>query len=453
MYTNVQTHEPNGYMSVLKVRMLRLIIIFSTIFFASSSWAKTISLEQEEKVQVISNQEPSTTLTLEEAISIASENNKQIKSAIATLPVTQAKLIIAKYRPNPIFSSQNEAVKNGSLHPAQLAVPIEIGRKRHWRIDEAKEQISKTELEIRKVIWEIHTQVHANFTAVSVLNELLDIGKQRIEFYKTLVQIAEDRFSAGDVSGLDVNRAKIELSTAENELNEIEGKLKQAKVDFNLLLGRSPELEIILQEPDVLKPKQKLSANEGIKKIRAEALTKRLEIAILEKQYGITRAQLKKAQWERIPNLTVEGGGVKPSVGTNIWGPYFAIQSELPVFNRKQGEIKEAKAQIEYLEKEEDRLKLNIESEIANAVQYFEVREEQLQRYEEKLLGQSEGILDSIKFGYQKGKLSFTDVLNSEQKNRQVKEGYLQSILNYQVALSNLEYAFGVPLDKLGDKS
>lgn len=392
-------------------------------------------------------------LSIQEAIDYAIKNNKQIKALSATLPVTEANLIIAKYRPNPVFASQNEAVKNGSLHPAQIAVPLEIGRKRYWRAKVAKEQISKTELEIRKAIWETHTQVHGAYSQVVVINDLIQLAKQRKEFYEKLLQIAKDRLEAGDISGLDVERANIELLTAENDLNELEGKLKQANIDFKLLLGIKPGNEITLEDTSTIKPKEKVSENPVINELQTDAQKNRFEIAILEKEYGITQAQLKQAKWEIIPNLTIEGGAVKPSVGTNIWGPYLAAQAEIPVFNRKQGEIKKAKAQLDYLEKEEDRLKLVIESEISNALQYFKVREEQLQRYEEKLLSQSKNILELIEFGYQRGKLSLTDVLNAEQKNRQVKESYLQSILNYQVAFANLEYAFGVPLDDVGENN
>lgn len=404
--------------------------------------------------EVVSNKiDISTKLNIQQAVDYAIKNNKQIKALSATLPITEANLIIAKYRPNPIIASQNEIVKNGSLHPVQVAVPLELGLKRHYRMKVAKEQISKTELEIRKTIWEIHTQVHGSYSQVVVLNNLIDLAKERKEFYETLLQIAKDRFDAGDISGLDIDRANLELLTAENELNELEGKSKQAKIDFNLLLGIKPENEITLQDTSTIKPKEKLSENPRITELHADALKNRLEIAILEKDYGITEAQLKQAKWERIPNLQIEGGAVKPSIGTNIWGPYLAAQAELPVFNRRQGEIKKAKAELDYLAKEEDRLKLVIESEISNALQYFKVREEQLKRYEEKLLGQSQNILESIQFGYQKGKLTLTDVLNAEQKNREVKQAYLQSILNYQIAFSNLEYAFGIPLDDLGDKT
>ena len=392
-------------------------------------------------------------LSVQEAIDYAINNNKQIKALSATLPITEANLIIAKYRPNPIVASNSEIVKGGSLHPIQAGVPLELGRKRYWRAKVAKEQISKTELEIAKVLWEVHVQVHSAYAAVSALTDLLELAKERKQFYKSLLTIAEDMFSVGTVAGLDVDRAKLELLTAENDLTDLEGRLKQAKVDFNRLLGRSPNQDMVLEKPEKLKPKISLLENPSVKKIVNEALDKRLEIAILEKQYGITRAQLKQAEWERLPNLLIEAGPVKPSIGTNIWGPYVGAQTELPVFNRKQGEIKQARAQLDYLQKEEDRIKLNIESEITNALHYVEVREEQLKRYGEKLLSQSENILEMIKLGYKEGKLSLTDVLNAEQKNRQVKEVYLQSILNYQIAFSNLEYAVGVSLDELGEKS
>ncbi|MBI3233895.1 MAG: TolC family protein, partial [Bacteroidetes bacterium] len=337
------------YIRPVRMKMKRLLIIISIIFFATDCWAETLSFGQKNIKKEVTNQEIPATLNLQEAIDYAIKNNKQIKALSATLPITEANLIIAKYRPNPILSSQNEAVKHGSLHPAQVAVPLEIGRKRYWRAKVAKEQISKTELEIRKAIWETHTQVHGSYSQVVVLNDLIELAKQRKEFYEKLLKIAKDRLEAGDVSGLDVERANLELLTAENELNELEGKSKQAKIDFKLLLGIKGEDEITLEDTSTIKPKEKISDNPVINELQTDALKNRLEIAILEKEYGITRAELKQAKWERIPNLTIEGGVVKPSVGDNIWGPYLAAQAELPIFNRKQGEIKKANAQLDYL--------------------------------------------------------------------------------------------------------
>lgn len=392
-------------------------------------------------------------VTLEEALNIAKENNPEIKSAISSLPISEAGIIIAKYIPNPKIGSFNEIVTGGSIHPLQLSTDLELGKKRYWRVQIAQEQVSKTELEIAKVLWETHTKVHIAYAALAIKQKIYNLAEERTAFYKSLLDITNKRFEAGDVPKLEIYRAETELLNAENQLAEIKGKLKQSKIEFNHLLGRDQESEIIVSAYQGLKPKVNIAEHQEITKILEDARAKRLEIAILEKDFGITRAQLKKAEWERIPNFSIEASYTKPSLGNGSWGPYVGGQFELPVFNRKQGEIKEAKARLEFLEKERARIEQDIKAEVAIAYKDIQIREEQFQRFEDKLLEESENMLEIVKFGYQKGKLSFTDILTAELRNREINELYLESIFNYQVALASLEYAVGIPLYNLGEKS
>lgn len=391
-------------------------------------------------------------LTLRQALEEALKNNHHVKSAIATLPISEANIIIAKYRPNPYIFSYRENAKGGVFHPSDVTKDFELGRKRYWRIRLAKEQVSKTELEIAKVLWEVHTRVHSTYAALSIGIDLFNLAKERTNFYRSLVDIADKKFQAGDVSELELNRAKMQLLSAENDFSEFKGRLKRAKVDFNHILGRESYSDIDLDKPEELKPKIKIDEYKPVKNILADALSKRIEVAILEKDFGIARAQIKKAQWERIPNFNLQVGPVKPNVTDHYWGVYTGLGAELPLFNRKQGEIKQAKAHLTYLEKERERIEHDINIEVANATQDLKVREEQVQRFEGNLLGRSENILEMIKEGYKEGKLSLTDVLNAEQQNRDLRQKYLESLLNYQLALASLEYAVGVPLYGLTEK-
>ena len=395
---------------------------------------------------------PSTKLSLKQALDIALENNHHVKSAVASLPIEEASLIIAKYRPNPYISPNSEVVKGGSLHPLDLGIELELGRKRHWRIQVAKEKISKKELEIRKVLWETHTEVHIAYASLSVMQELLDFAKERTQFYKSLAEVAQKRLKAGDISELEYAQAKMQLLKSENAESIFEGELRKAKVEFNHLLGRDPKEEVLLTNAEELKPNTDLHDHPKLKAIIDNALEKRLEIAILEKDYGIKRAEIKKAKWERLPNLAIETGATKPSIGDNIWGPYFAAMIEIPVFNRKQGEIKKAESEVKFLEKEEDRIKHDIQIEVANSYEFLEVAEEQIHRFKEKLLGESQNILEMIQRGYKKGKLSFSEVLIAEQQDREVRQSYLESLLQYRVTLASLEHAVGEPLYDFGEK-
>lgn len=392
------------------------------------------------------------TLTLKEALDIALKNNHHAREALASLPVAKSNLIIAKYFPNPIIGINSEIVKGGSLHPGQIGQSIELGRKRHYRIQIAKEQISKAELEVAKTLWEIHTQVHIAYASTSTEHELFKLAKERLEFYKSLVDIAKKRYEAGDVAQIELDRANMELLASENTLDAFDGNLKKTIINFNHILGNESDVEVNIKEALELKPIIMIQEYEPLKNILQEALDKRLELAIVERDFGITRAQLKKAKWERLPSLYIEGGPVKPSLGDNIWGPYIGASIELPVFDRRQGEIAQAKAHLEYLEKQKDRIEHDVRIDVANAMKDLEVRERQVYRFQERLLDQSENILELIKEAYQKGKFTLTDVLNAEQKNRDLKQQYLNSLYDYQFALASLEYAVGVPLYGLTEK-
>lgn len=388
-------------------------------------------------------------LTLKGAIEIAVEKNPRAQSAIATLPVAEAMLVIAKYFSNPVINSNAEFVKQGSIHPVQIGQTFELGRKRHWRIQIAKGEISKTELEIAKVIWEVRAKAHIAYALLSVSEDLYNLANERVSFYKSLLDITSKRYQAGAASGLELDRTSMEVLSAENDLDEAEKRLKRARVEFNGILGQNQDIKLDVDDSEKLKPKILINEYEPAKKCIEEALQKRLEIAILEKDFGITRAQLKKARWDRIPSLYIEGGPARPNYHDNIWGPYFGAGFEVPLFNRKQGEIKEAKAQLEFLEKERYRTESEINVEVKNATQDLELSERQVERFEQKLLGQSENILEAIKKGYHIGKLTLTDVLNAEQKNRDLKQKYFESLLNYQISLASLEYAVGVPIFEL----
>ena len=432
-------------MSMLKKFVSIFFIILAPIqVYKCFAQDKNNSLIQLESTNpTVSN---SRNLSLKDSLEIANENNPVVKAAIATLPVAEAKLIIAKYIPNPIINSNAELVKSGSIHPIQIGQTFEIGRKRYWRIQIAKNEISKNELEVAKVLWETRAKVHTAYAGLSISKELFNLAQERLNFYKTLVEITRKRFQAGDVSGLELDRTNMELLSAENDLDEIEKRLKRARVDFNGLLGQKQDAEFSLEDTESLKPKFPIKDYAPLKNALDEAVNKRLEIAILEKDFGITRAKLKKARWERLPNLYVEGGPAMPSYHDNIWGPYFGTGLELPVFNRKQGEIKEAKAQIEFLEKDRKRIENEINIEVKNSLQDLELSENQVERFEQNLLGQSQNILEAIQKGYQIGRLTLTDVLNAEQKNRDLKQKYFGSLFDYQIALASLEYSVGAPI-------
>lgn len=380
------------------------------------------------------------------ALSEALQSNLQIKATTASIPITEANLIVAKYRPNPIVISNTEIVKGGSLHPIQVGAIIETGKKRYWRMQIANEEISKARLEVEKIIWEIRTQVKIAYADLSVKKEYLELALKRFDFLNSLLASVKNQQKEKTISDIEFERVNLEILRAKNIINERSEQLSISQIDFNRLLHRTLKSTFNVLLAKDLQPKIELSKYPDLDKLIEKALEKRIEVGILEKQYGIVRAQLNRAKNDRIPNVYFEVGPVKPSIGTNVWGPYIGGYTEIPLFNRKQGEIMGAIATQEFLQMQKEKIREDITVEVMKSYKELLLNEEILKTFQNEMRNHSQNLVSRTLDGYGKGLFTLSDVLDAEEKDRDVDEGYLGSILEYQIALARLEYAVGEPI-------
>lgn len=388
-------------------------------------------------------------LSSNDALQISLKENLRIRTASTSIPISEANLIIAKYRPNPIIISNAEIVKGGSLHPIQVGAQIEVGKKRYWRMQVAKEEISRTKLEVEKIIWEIRTEVKIAYADMSVKKEYLELAKTRVAFLSLLLSCVEKQQKNKTGIKSDFERVNVESLRVKNVLNEKIEELADSQLNFNHLMHKDLKSTFDVLPAKELQPKIEISKYPNLDKLIEKALEKRIEIGILEKEYGIVRAELNRAKSERIPNVYFEAGPVKPSLGTNIWGPYIGGYTEVPLFNRKQGEIKGTFATQDLLEIQKEKIKEDITVEVIKSYRQLLLSEEILKTFQNEINNHSENLTNKVLDDYEKGLLTLSDVLDAEERNRDIDEEYLESILEYQIALARLEYSIGMPIFEL----
>ena len=375
-------------------------------------------------------------ISLQKAVDIALSDNYELKSEFAKLPMEEANLIIAKYRPNPYITSFNEFVEGGSVRPIGFGSEIEIGKKRHWRMQIANEKIMKKSLEIEKRMWDIHTNVHIAYAKCSIYQSLFDLISKQLELTKSLTKLSK-------LTKVDQLKSEMKLATKENELDEKKNSLQKAKIELNYLLGREPNSNLIVDNSKKLKPTFELLDHPEFKTIAGNAYKKRLEVEILGKGHDVALASVQHLKWDRVPNITLQ---TAPLGTDSRLGAFFGSYIPIPIFNRKQGEISKAESEVKYLEKaiEETRYKISIE--IERAVSEYEIKKRQLQRIQNTVLEKTNKILSLVKNNKSATK---RDLINTEIQYNQAQQTYLESLLSYHIALANLEKAVGVPLYNL----
>src|SRR5262249_15620103 len=125
------------------------------------------------------------------------------------------------------------------------------------------------------------------------------------------------------------------------------------------------------------------------------------------------RVSLQQALAERVPNVDVSTSLQKDNAsGSTIAGLQIGVP--LPIFNRNQGGIQEAEANITVSERELNRFDLELQQRLAPVYQRLTVSHRELARYRDVILPKSNESLRLVTAGYSAGELSYLNLLTAQ---------------------------------------
>jgi cobalt-zinc-cadmium efflux system outer membrane protein len=378
-------------------------------------------------------------LTFEQIYELAERDNLLVNSVRRRRAVAEAQLLIAGLRPNPDFiTSYTRSEPRMQYSLSQL---VELGGKRGRRIDVAKNELRLTELDVDAALRTLRHDVRAGYFSLALTRNNYELGQQAVAQAKELADIARIRFEAGDIAQFEVLQAELGVDRATNDLDRLGNTERIARALLNQLLNREPEAPLD-QRDSLFVRLAGLSAPTLI----GQALSQNVELRTVEQQIKTEESRLRLARAQRVPDLTLEPG--VETLDSAFPHPGFKMQVTvpLPIFNRGQGDIRRSSAMLDQLRAERDAARQRISSEIGRAVLNLESARKQVEFYETKLLPEAERLRQLAIEAYQVGQTGLLSVIDATRNARDVRQGYLQALFDYQTALADLEQAAGVKL-------
>jgi cobalt-zinc-cadmium efflux system outer membrane protein len=401
---------------------------------------------------------PSPSLTLEQAIAAAIANNPGLKAERAKLAVSEAEITKAGVRLNPSIVTDN-GVAEETYRPLGLSQTFELGGKRRKRVAVAEGQRDVVLSEINTAVIDLRAEVRRAYTQLYNAQQRQKATQEIVDTAQRLMAIAQEREAAGDIAQFDLLQPKIALLNARNELQTIAYEVVEAKNHLNTLLRQPLSVSLTLAPPpDFVRVAQTPSGQEAFQGNAGQAdpelaalldlaFRHRPEIQTRERNVEVARRQLMLARANRIPNLTVVAGpDVITEPGQQRVGVFVSGNLDIPVFDRQQGQIREAVARRAQLRLEQAALANNITLEVANAFTALINNRNRLRRYETELLPEAENLVDKSHRAFAVGKASILLPITAQQAYIDTRLGYLRTLLDYQNAISRLERALGTGL-------
>ena len=371
----------------------------------------------------------------------------------ANVQEMKAEEVTADLRPNPQFSLSQDGTQiaphDGVWQPLRgtFIVPTvsylhEREHKRELRLESAQQGTQIAESQHSDLERNLLFDLRAQFVQVLEAKSLVDLARQELGYYDHIIQISEDRFHAGDLAQIDLDRVELQRVQYESDLQAAEVNLRTAKILLLQLLDEQTPVDRF----DVQGAFDFSEQLDPLATFRQIALANRpdLQAALQTIQQSQTNHKLAIANGSTDPTFsgwyTWNSSNNNPD-GINTLGASVSIP--LRIFDRNQGEKQRTAIDIQRSQDAADAARAQVFSDVDSAYAQVNSNLILLRPYKQQYLAQALRVRDTVTYAWQHGGASLMDFLNAQSDYRNVQMTYVQLVGAYLTAAGQLNLAVG----------
>jgi outer membrane protein, heavy metal efflux system len=365
----------------------------------------------------------------------------------------KAQEVTAHLRPNPDFTFTADGTQVSPSHGVWqpfagtylspgVSQLFERRNKRNLRFQAAKEGTAvgvaqQDDLE-RTLIFSLRSA----FVGVLQAKAVLQLSKDNLEYYDRVLKISRDRYEAGDIAQIDLDRLELQRLQYESDLQNAIVNLRTTKITLLALLNDHRPVDSFDVE-GVFDFSQDMLALDDYRKDALDARPD-LRAAVLSLKQAETNYKLAEANGSTDPTIGVwftHNGSYNNPDALNTVGASVSIP--LRIFDRNQGEKLRTKIDINRNEKLRQAAETQVYSDVDTAYVTVNGNIELLKPYKSKYLAQAVRVRDTVFFSYQHGGASLLDFMNAESDYRTVQLSYVNLVGAYLTAAAQMNQAVG----------
>ena len=379
--------------------------------------------------------------------------NPTLRAGEIGISESRAQEITAYLRPNPDYTVATDGTQiapnqgrwlvfTGTQVSQAIAYLHERQGKRELRRDSAQKATTIAEWgqadQERTLLFTLRNA----FVQTLQAKAILELANQNLAYYDQVLSVNRDRFNAGDIARVDLDRLELQRVQYESDVETSAVGLRTAKIQLLTLLNdRTP-----VEQFDITGPFDFMEPSIPLDDFRRMALETRPDLrAAME--------AINKAQTDH--RLAIANGSTDPTFSgwythnASFNNPFAdntvgaSISIPLRIFDRNQGEKLRTQLDIGRNEQLRQATVAQVFSDVDSSYSTLISNVTLLRPYKERYLAQSIQVRDTISFSYQQGAASLLDFLNAQNDYRTTQRAYLNLIGSYLISAAQLNLAVG----------
>lgn len=338
------------------------------------------------------------TLTIQNAIRIAVENNFDVRISSNETAVSQINnnwatagaLPIISASANKTFGNNNlkQKLGNGTITEKKNSTSqsLAMGLAMNWRIfDGFKMFATKKRLEelermgeysFRKTLNETIYDVIAQYYRIVTLNEQKAATEEQISLYQDRLALAKVKYDIGTGARFEILEAEVDLNAQLSDLLQLTNSIAVAKSSLSSLLGQASDTSYQITDTIIVTPLPSISETQE------KIATQNPDVLLANSGLTVLYQSRKEINAAILPSVNVNGfynfNRNSSSAGFNLfnqtYGPSGSIGLSLPLFNggvtRKQ--LKVADINIRNQQIQIEQVKNDVNTAVNNAYMNFQ---------------------------------------------------------------------------------
>ena len=384
------------------------------------------------------------TLDKQAVLRKALQNNPSYKAALSRTDAAAGERLQASLLPNPktVFEIENfggsdrrEGFERTEV-TLGLVQKIELAGKRRIRTEVADFGYKIVQEEALVEALKLLSETEYAFIRMAVAKQRIQLADNRLKLANQTHEIVKKRVSAAVSPDFQLDKANIEKTEAKIEKHHVEEEYNFARNDLAHLLGLKNGDDLDIEVDLSVLPK--LTDHQAMNNALKSSPQSRVQ------EFTIMKAQssLDLARATGVPDPTV-GLGVRQFFDNDDTALVALLSFPLPLFNRNQGAIKSARANVTRADAQARATELSLHQSATRAWGIFFAELEIIHHYRNDLIPSAKKAYREAGKGYNLGAFTFLDLLDAQRTLNRVQSEYLDNMLELYQAKVQIDFLIG----------
>lgn len=368
-------------------------------------------------------------LALQDLLNLACQHNPTLRQARAQIGAAMGTAIQAGLYPNPVVAYAAEQIgvegTPGEFHGAIFRQTIPTARK--LRLSRAKylQRVKAAEALSMAQQYRVCNDIKVHYYDVLGHRQLVEIHQELVKSAEDAALTARELYNVGQANRSAVLRSNVTLQRARLDLLAVENRFQQKFRRLSALVGI--ELAQVHLEGELQGDTEAIDFHDAWAKLRTaspQLLAARAKLR--GDQYTLARERA-----EPIPNLRLEGGvGYNYEAEESVAVAGVAI--EVPVWDRNQGTIRQARADLARQQAEISRVELMLRRDLANTYERYLTALQHVIQYQKVILPDARQAYRLLLESYQRNRADWPSVLAAQREYFDARIQYIHQLVHWR---------------------